>query len=600
MSGGSKKSRMQDLPWQAADVLAVFEKLNVRPGGSLPVQTLWHNIHNGQTVASGVEYLTARNCVQLNLAQTNVTLTELGFHVIRGDTRPPDVSPAAAQQRGILPVEIRRAVILTALEVETRAVLRHLTGLREETVKNTVFHVGQFEEWEVAVAECGQGNVRAAAVIERGIDYFNPEVACFVGVAGGVKDVVIGDVVVATKVYAYERGKAEAKGFHPRVEVALPAYALEQRARAVRLQPNWKRRFDPELNHPGPSILTGAVAAGEKVVASSRSEVAKFVREHYSETLCVEMEGYGFLDGIYINYPVQGCIVRGISDLLDGKGASDKAGSQAVAADSASAATFEILATLPLPGAGAAVPPPRQPQQRVQTRRENPFTLSPAVYFPPGEPLAEFGEPRDKVTFSYPDQTGFYLRIIPGTALAKPISRAELRAAIERGGLFAMWQNPSGLFASNRYGAIVVEPESPVGGPLKASSQFFENGELWGIAKWLFVTNRREFGPIIPSKAFEQLYRDMLVRYINFLSGHLKVKPPLIVKAGAVGLREFRLAVDTDELYGPYFDDSVGWRYELTDFSQDAINRLLLQFFEEFFAASGYPRPANLWNFPPK
>ena len=87
---------------------------------------------------------------------------------------------------------------------------------------------------------------------------------------------------------------------------------------------------------------------------------------------------------------------------------------------------------------------------------------------------------------------------------------------------------------------------------------------------------------------------------MNFVSTHLRFKPPLVIKAGAVGLKDFKLAVDTDELYGPYFDDTFEGDYELADFSQGEINRLLLQFFEELFAASGYPRPANLWNFPPK
>ena len=104
----------------------------------------------------------------------------------------------------------KSVVILTALDVETRAVLRHLPDWTDVTVKGTVFYQGKFEGWNVAVAEVGVGNVRAATIAERAIEYFKPAVALFVGVAGGVKDVAVGDVVVATKVYGYEfrqRGK---------------------------------------------------------------------------------------------------------------------------------------------------------------------------------------------------------------------------------------------------------------------------------------------------------------------------------------------------------------------------------------------------------
>jgi hypothetical protein len=43
---------------------------------------------------------------------------------------------------------------------------------------------------------------------------------------------------------------------------------------------------------------------------------------------------------------VQGCVIRGISDLLEGKGDADAAGSQVRAADAASAGSFEILSGL--------------------------------------------------------------------------------------------------------------------------------------------------------------------------------------------------------------------------------------------------------------
>jgi nucleoside phosphorylase len=593
---------MAQLPWQAEDVLAVLARFDLRPGRSVPVQALWHSIGRGKAVSEGVLQLVALRYVELNTAQTEVILTDLGYRVIRGENRggEPGSTPQADPTLTASVLDSRRAVILTALEVETRAVLRHLHDVQEETVKQTVFHVGRFEGWEVAVGECGPGNVRTALIVERAIDHFSPEVACFVGVAGGVKDVTIGDVVVATKVYGYESGKDEEEGFRPRPEISLPAYVFEQRARALRLKDGWKARLDSRLNNGGAKIHVGPIAAGEKVVRSTRSATAKFLRAAYGDTLAVEMEGRGFLDGVHINHPVQGCLVRGISDLLDNKDQTDEAGSQAIAADAASAVTYEMLATLPPPGANLsstrARPQQPAPTQTLPTGR--PAGVTPAIYFELGDVLAEFGEPYDKVEFTCLDGTGFYLRVIPGVPLSKPLSRTTL-GTIQDAGLFAMWRNPSGLFAQNHFGSIVVEPESPVGGDLKALSQLFANGELWGLARWLFVRNRREFGPIIPSKTLEQLYRDMLVRYINFLSTHLRIEPPLVIKAGVVGLKGSRLAVDADQLFGPYYDDALEATYVLNEFSPEAINAVLLQFFEALFAATGYERPKNLWNFPP-
>jgi nucleoside phosphorylase len=244
------------------------------------------------------------------------------------------------------PKASRAAIVLTALNVERRAVLRHLSDIREETVRGTVFHVGWFDEWVVAVAECGEGNVHAAATVERGIVHFRAEIALFVGVAGGVKDVSIGDAVVSSKVYGYERGKDTGDGFKPRPVVHLSAYALEQRARAIKLGEDWRKRLNTNLPHTNPQIHIGAIAAGEKVVAASAGKIAEFLKENYGDTLGVEMEGQGFLAGVHINAPVQGCVVRGISDLLDGKADADKAGSQEQAADVASAVAFEMLFTL--------------------------------------------------------------------------------------------------------------------------------------------------------------------------------------------------------------------------------------------------------------
>jgi len=243
-----------------------------------------------------------------------------------------------------------RAVILTALPVEYMAICTHLADLQEEMhPQGTIYERGKFvanaTSWEVGIVEVGAGNAGAAVEAERAIAYFNPSVILFVGVAGGIKDVALGDVVAATKVYGYESGKAKLK-FEPRPDLGLSTYSLIQRARAESKKSDWLQRLTSAVPDSNPRVFVAPIAAGEKVIASSKAHIFKFIQLNYGDAVAVEMEGRGLLQAAHANHQVSALVIRGISDLIDGKSEADAGGSQEMAARNASAFAFEILAKL--------------------------------------------------------------------------------------------------------------------------------------------------------------------------------------------------------------------------------------------------------------
>jgi len=120
----------------------------------------------------------------------------------------------------------RKIVFLTTLPIEFKAVTAYLTNLVEKvTLEGTVYEVGYYRYiWEIIVTETGQGNINAALETHRAIKEFSPSYLFSVGLAGGIKEVALGEVVVASMARSYDSLKVEEGAItKPYLEYSSPA-----------------------------------------------------------------------------------------------------------------------------------------------------------------------------------------------------------------------------------------------------------------------------------------------------------------------------------------------------------------------------------------
>lgn len=215
-------------------------------------------------------------------------------------------------------------VILSALNVELRAIRSHLTSAQIVRHRaGTHFVVGNVGRTRrrVAATVTGEGNHAAAIIAERAIALFRPEALVFVGIAGSLRpDVRPGDVVVATRIYAYHGGRDEPDGLTSRPRCWEAPHELNQLARFVDLETSWHTGLGWAQRRV-PRVHFGSVAAGEVVLNSQTSSLAVHLRRYYGDAIAVEMESAGVAHAGHLNRSAPTLTIRAISDAANGTGA---------------------------------------------------------------------------------------------------------------------------------------------------------------------------------------------------------------------------------------------------------------------------------------
>ncbi len=214
-------------------------------------------------------------------------------------------------------------VILTALQVETAAVLAAVGGTAGHQWQEATVHRGEVAGQRVVVVPIGgMGSVRAAQTAQRAIDVWNPVRLLLVGIAGGVPaggdDLRLGDVLVPDQVVGYELAKVRPGSTDRRWDVFRPDRSLVETAR--HLPPaEWVHtvsvpRPDGSDGRVIPRVHIGPVLSGDKVLADT--EAVDGLRRAWPKMIGVEMESLGVALTAYTNGPGF-LMVKAVSDYAD-------------------------------------------------------------------------------------------------------------------------------------------------------------------------------------------------------------------------------------------------------------------------------------------
>src|ERR1035441_761489 len=212
--------------------------------------------------------------------------------------------------------------------------------------------------YELVFALIGaMGPVQAAISTERLLHRYTPKLMVNIGIAGGIKDVCLGDVVISTQVNAYlENSKAVETDNTGDYEFELSAEVYRCAALTANLMQNlpfshpqlytsWKAAGAEEfatISGPAewrelieedgrvalleqrsarfrddPEIRIGHTASGPLVAAAD--SFTKWLKKHSDRNyLCIEMEAAGMLASTSsAMVKVEALVIRGISDFSD-------------------------------------------------------------------------------------------------------------------------------------------------------------------------------------------------------------------------------------------------------------------------------------------
>lgn len=167
------------------------------------------------------------------------------------------------------------------------------------------------------------GNTAAAVLSLKLNGIFHPKFMILTGIAAGVKFIhkknqpVMGDVVIADRVWNFSSGKYVPRGESP---LQLGNIGFIPRPNILRISPELRKflKEKVKVSHLNYKIHIGAMASGSAVI-SNREIIANYILPIVEKTKGLDMESYGvFYTSEHAIFPRPiALVVKGICDFAD-------------------------------------------------------------------------------------------------------------------------------------------------------------------------------------------------------------------------------------------------------------------------------------------
>ena len=202
--------------------------------------------------------------------------------------------------------------IIGAMRAEVDALIEKLEGCRVTQISGIPFYTGKLEGKEIVIAPCGVGKVFAATCAQTMILKFAPEFILHTGVAGSLsKSLSVGDIALASALVQHDMDTSplgDPKGLISGINIV-----------EIPTDDNLTKSVATIADRLSLTHKSGIVATGDRFVATpeGKNEIAK----EFGAIAC-EMEGGAIAQVCFINQ-IPLCVIRAISDSLDGNGSME-------------------------------------------------------------------------------------------------------------------------------------------------------------------------------------------------------------------------------------------------------------------------------------